>query len=894
VLLIPGFAAPGTQFTLSSPPDPKSDTKVVYQVLGSAAQPAPSPAVVPTSQTAQEGYLRVIGVSPNGLKVVLPPVIDPGQAYAIWVANPDPLNPSTFDWSLPVLINDARPMWLSPTWLYASADRPGIGRQLKVVGRNLDLGSGAEVCLSPQGTSFTDCASPLNVTPDSGAKRYAALVDSSQFPQQLAPGNYDVYVRSDHQHWVKLEGQALEIRQDPDQHEAIPVSDQAGSHCGGCQPNDGEDDTCCVVEALHAATDFVTAHPGADIDLVFGDTSDCEGSHCNGLGWEVHKNVAPDEAPYFSTLWGFQVPAHVHLRSEAAGYPARISTDLYQLMGLLGNNVVRDLDFHEIMAPPTDPVPWGRRMVSARGDDITITGNVFDNPYFGITFADVVVTPPTPQSNIVITGNEFWAYATDISGGLAFLADSIIADNAFVPGASVANDSIALGFTGSRRLDISRNKIDGRDQGHSGAYPGFRAAMFFPRTVAGHEDLLISENDITCVGTKAGQDGEAIAFDANGNCAPFQSSEPVTSYAVDPAQTSAQVEVSIQLDANGKGGFARENYSVSDVLWVHGGCGLTASSIGNLVGFWLQVDRGPGLGQSRKITAAQVTGDTVQLTISPPMDVPLVPGDSEIILTKINYQNLVIGNTVDNSGCPGTTAHNAGMIGWNGAADSVVEDNDLTESAGVFLDAEYADWFLAAENKCNLAVQWAHYFHDIRHNSLSASPGLGRIELFSQVQMAFSDMDCFASGGLGYPRGIPLSGDPNTMDPAYTTPTPQVLGFGVAVSHNTVTGSENGEPWVVEAIAVDAGGLSALSPTPAYVDTLFFGNAVSLPSMGPGISTYGLLNGGNWDAGNPGNNTYNRPSGSVICGNDIDPTNLTSRVDDLGTGTFYTDSACPF
>jgi hypothetical protein len=55
--------------------------------------------------------------------VHLPEVMTPGGTYALWVINPDG------EWSTPALINDARPLWITPDCAYQTASLANLPHQ---------------------------------------------------------------------------------------------------------------------------------------------------------------------------------------------------------------------------------------------------------------------------------------------------------------------------------------------------------------------------------------------------------------------------------------------------------------------------------------------------------------------------------------------------------------------------------------------------------------------------------------------------------------------------------------------------------------------------------------------------------------------------------------------
>ncbi len=104
LLLIPGYG-------LSA-----ADTVVYAAIFNTTQVPAP-PSSAPATSTATQGVADLASAvdAPYSLTVHLPAVMTAGQSYALWVQAPGN------QWSSPVLINDARPLWMTPD----SACHPG-------------------------------------------------------------------------------------------------------------------------------------------------------------------------------------------------------------------------------------------------------------------------------------------------------------------------------------------------------------------------------------------------------------------------------------------------------------------------------------------------------------------------------------------------------------------------------------------------------------------------------------------------------------------------------------------------------------------------------------------------------------------------------------------------
>jgi hypothetical protein len=61
--------------------------------------------------------------APYAVTIHLPEVMTPGGTYALWVINPDG------EWSTPALINDARPLWITPDCAYQTASLANLPHQ---------------------------------------------------------------------------------------------------------------------------------------------------------------------------------------------------------------------------------------------------------------------------------------------------------------------------------------------------------------------------------------------------------------------------------------------------------------------------------------------------------------------------------------------------------------------------------------------------------------------------------------------------------------------------------------------------------------------------------------------------------------------------------------------
>jgi hypothetical protein len=304
----------------------------------------------------------------------------------------------------------------------------------------------------------------------------------------------------------------------------------------------------------------------------------------------------------------------------------------------------------------------------------------------------------------------------------------------------------------------------------------------------------VAGNRFSCIGSRPGPnqdykfDGEAISTDAPGNLLGFRSGKWVTS------GTATTVTVT------------------SDAM-------LLSAQKDEYTGRWLQVDFGQGLGQSRKITGAQETPGYVTFTVSPPFDVAPAEG-SRIVVFQQTWQMYIVDNAVDNA-CshrlPAETydliRFNGGLIGvYNSISDSVIEANAQVDTGGIRLSADYN-----VDEVGNSSTQRAMYFVDVRGNTIERTFG-------STLATGQPHQKNAYGGGINLASQISVSLNGMLSD------TPDVMGFGVSVARNTIRhvalmqwGASN--VWAV-GLGTE-GALAGESPTPGYVDTLVFGNAIA-------------------------------------------------------------------
>lgn len=615
---------------------------VVYQHVTDTTQPLVPPASIPQITDGAAGIATVeYRDGADSLTVRLPSVMLPGQSYALWV-------PCGSSWGKGILINDARPLWISPAQAYESAQLGGLERELKVIGRNLQPQPGhvTRVRLthsSKLGVQFIQDA--LLDAPDSPIAHYVARI---ALPPMMQRGNYLIHVQRDGVSWELLQQQQLDVQPNPRPTKSYNVDDDAyAAVCGmPCAPDDNGDDTCCILEAVKKAEQHgggTVRFPPGVWDLSFSNTPGVDARYGIVLPPGVDlKGISPEQVTVRKNASWIDLPAFtVQRRNRVSGihFEDRLPTQ-------------KNYAFFQIGKHPAEP---GDNSV----EDVTFTRNVFDRPNGALGSTSVRVR------RLYVTHNEFGAYETAIG---TYGEDTVITHNIFRPGGSIdcpgGGGTIANSLHSARRVDLSDNFVDGLDRTYlDNAPPGWRAGFFWDMG-GSHEMMLTSRNKLTCTGDKAG-DGEALSYDANGNQTAFTNAKPVV------AATANAVTVST---ADGDP-LRKENYPRS---------------------FWVQVGNGPGIGQTRKVqkVAEDVAAQTVTFHIEPDWDV--VPtAASRITVTKQYWQVYTVDNRVDNSSPPCTPQNRngprtAGTVIYHGpTADSTMEANHQYDTGGLVVSTSY-------------------------------------------------------------------------------------------------------------------------------------------------------------------------------------------------------------
>lgn len=712
---------------------------VVYRRIFNTTAALVAPATVPGSSTPSLGVAPVVSATnvPDSLTVRLPGDLIPGAPYALWVKN------AANQWSAGVLINDARPQWLSPGFVYASAPLSSLPRRLKVIGRNLERAAAAtptRVRLVGPATYTLTAADDLN--PSTTIEHYVADVP---LPATMSIGNYSVQVSRDGGTSWELTPQVFGVVSNP---AALPSSSPSNF---GCLPNDDLDDTRCVLDAILAvgAGGWVDLGPGT-WDL-----------NPDAWLWSTMKSLFP---LVVSDEYGLTLPPGVGIRgagvgativNKAATWPA------YATLTAVGANTIRQITWKDLRTyGPKEwsgPLiqlgqrPWGIPLSVDAVSSVVIDNNVFARPFIAIGNEGL------PVRNLIITDNEFGgAYFVALNlGGNQYVHDrkfrvddTIIRDNRFSPGdyldTCAGQGTMASSIGAGARLEISNNQVDGFDTSYLDdlAHPGWRAGFFFQQQ-GNFERVLVASNQLTCTGDKAG-DGESIVFDSNLNTIGFK--DPPTPVAVGADSVTVP----------------------GPLLSTHSGNGQPLPA-GYFDQHWLQVANGPGLGQTRKILSITPSGSNLVFRVSPAWDVRPVPGASRVTVSRQHWQVNTVDNLVDQRGCTKNNQNGlktAGVMSYYGmTSDSSFEGNRLYESAGFVMPSVFAR-YLDVPNYF-LLMQSFSYFNEVRNNSI--------------IDEVDYDSGCSLSG-----IQVWFGGTTGTTQPPDTLPSPVVTGYGLSIAHNQI------------------------------------------------------------------------------------------------------------
>ena len=689
------------------------------------------PDAIPDHATAVSGIAPTVATSGANVGIIirLPLEMTKGRAYRLWVVT------DHGEWSQPASINDPRPLWFSPSYAWSHGGISGLGRTLRIVGRNLSTDYARAQQIRLRGPA----AYTFPVTSDRDDDRnLPGYVAAGTVPEALVPGSYSVEIRRSDSGWIEVPGQKLEVRADLP---AMPTFRLDSPAFGACHAGDRRDDSPCLAKALQAA-----ASAGGGSILIPPGT------------WLISGAAGSD-------VNGFVLPPGVNLVGTA-GHSTLARTDPLvadhstALLTLMGRNSVSGLHFTD-EAPFTSlqdvrPVirlgPGEHPQPRAGSAALTIVDVVISDNDFDRVGRAVSDSAAWPLNRLIVTHNRFAAFTEGLhlAGGERpdtnfQLADSVVRDNRFVPG-SFVDKAIRQGTIGSeigaaQRLDFSANVADGADT--SGLLQpddqrGFRAAFFWNMN-SNLEQLLVSRNRISCSGDKVG-DGEALAFDNSGSHAGFAGAPAVSEAGTD----WVRVRGSRLIDSKGFE-LPRSSY---------------------YLGQWVQVVAGPGLGQVRRITAYREDpgGGVITLRVAPDWDVMPAPAAGRIQVTREMWQAAIVDNDIE-SGEPVcrksnlTTASSGQITLWLPSADSAVTGNRQHDASGImFLQTYLANTPSCPNCENALSLQTSL---EIRDNRIE-----GEYDWAS---------DCSQSGIMGFYSASPT---PESL--------PSVAGFGTSISHNLI------------------------------------------------------------------------------------------------------------
>jgi hypothetical protein len=701
------------------------DDTIVYRAFA-PGKIAAHPADLPGKSTAEFGLADIVNAqsAPLQLTVRLPKTMVSERSYQLWVRTPRNA------WSNAVAINDPRPLWISPAVVYASQTEGSLSRYIKVVGRNLQPRGSRAVAIRLIGARRYLLNEMLEAATDPGVQRYSATL---RLPRQMAAGQYRVALSVDGESWIDVPGDPLLVIDDPGQPREFAISTGA---FGGCQPNDGADDTACISAAVAAAV----AAGGGSVVLGAG-TWNIEagkivlpaGVQLRGLGPDVTRLVRHDGSEAASaaiTLLGDNTVSGIRFASERL-YSVQ---DQGHPMLQLGARYSTEIN------PGSSP---------AVVRDVIICNNIFDKSYIAINDGGASI------ERLIVDHNRFGDFhsALELGGNRRNvrsrfrIKDSIISHNAFVPGSSLDREhgqgAVASEIGASTRLDFSDNTADGADREFLNSpqdAPGWRAAFFFHMNDS-HEMLLISGNSAACTGDKAG-DGEAIALDNNANTFGLSQASPVLAATADSVRIAGPLK-------------STQNERQVDVGSYY-------------VGHWLHIAQGPGIGQTRRIVSyrsgSAASGSAITFIVSPAWDVAPRAGLSYATVGREFWQAYVVGNVIDQRKPLCTKANitrpKGGAISiWAQTSDSVVEGNRQFDTDGILFQQAYG----ADENDCKECVANTDLqsFLEIRSNLID-----GEYDW---------DSACSISGIMGSYAAAPTT---------HSMPPP--LSIGVSISHNDI------------------------------------------------------------------------------------------------------------
>lgn len=727
---------------------------------------------------------------------------------ALWVKN----GGGEQSWAGPVLLNDLRPLWLSPSHQLTTGTLNGLPRTVTVVGRNLHLVSDVKIENGSNSYEFSIGSPPSCASANYGesALDSEAVSIDIPLPDPMATGVYDVFVKRTCGTWVQVADNSLTIDAP-----TTPTTYAVASY--GCEADDSGDDTQCVLDAI------------ADAKVSGGEVFFGAGEW---LLDERYADLCNPSCPDMTAEDGILVPEDVDLIGNGRT-STKITigkTELWDsevVFTLLGSNRVEGIHFHDktvekaieaefnITWPPTDtlnlPIRVGQppyvegehfhigfkpRAVLRLGrrpqdvsqelpvDDVAIVDNEFESPVIAILDGGFAM------SRVIIAGNKIQAFRDgirftsvaeaelDADDALFGFADSVIYDNEFhdsaysgtIEGGQVEPDKgvIAFQIGASERVQVTHNTVDGcadtPGQGCSAA-EGFRAGFFWSMH-GNHEMLLVEDNDFIQIGRKSG-DGEAAAIDINKTRYLFEEAATVFS--------ATESEITVALSANP----VLDEQAIEDMVYRD---------------HWIQIGDGTGVGQTRKIssyTFEKKSGAISKVTFTVSPDFETAPDTSSIITVHRQTwhayfsDNSVDATPNDSTDCdPGiiSPTTKAGQIRtgllhfYSATSDSLMLNNSMTCTEGIWLATAYNPYDPQGELSQRMIYNTAIIDNWIERDSKEA---------FDWDHTFYTDAeDCTNTGNPPKPRYAEISGGIRiSANSAHDSPT---LLYGVSVNGNSI------------------------------------------------------------------------------------------------------------
>ncbi|MHB9023914.1 MAG: glycosyl hydrolase family 28-related protein [Armatimonadota bacterium] len=631
--------------------------QVAYAKLTDPSRPpAQPPAAALTETTEAHGAFRIVSAkgAPDSLVALAPPCLKSGQPYALWAGKPG------VAWSPPVVVNHAQPAWISPSFTY-------VGNEVTVVGRNLQPFPDTEKTLvrliGPETYTLT---AKNDGKPETALELYAARVI---LPADARQGTYTVELCRDGTNWAPVEGRTLTIYPPP------PVLKRVDATQFGAKPNDDQEDT----EAIHQAIAAAQQTGGAEVYLPAGNylvapLKLARGVGLGGAGMKdtrltlvypdvfVHKGWGAANTRAVVTAYGYQIIHDLELYDPLGLTRVESSntTSLGISLGEMGN-CKYPADYVTITRCRFSGVVNGLRLVWALPvRHLTVMDNVFQPQQIGILIGGLVES--LIRKNVFLPGNAWWTYPSELAGAY--------------------------------EVEFSDNIAEGTVNG------GWRNGFFW--NLGGSvENNLVCGNRTSHDGDKGSGNGEAIAYDANGDRLHY----------LGPCYIATNDLVTIPAAWDKPNQYAN--------------------------GAWVRIVDGKGLGQSRKIVAHSA-GPLNLVQLNAPWDV-LPDATSTLAVTNLYYQVYTLDNLIDErrNKNPKPEAKAGVITPYGSSSECVVEGNIQYNSEGIMLFTCHNDSAFTAQ-----------YFTEVRRNTMVGKTNGGKP--YGGIFMWYGAVDKKPSHILGY------------------------------------------------------------------------------------------------------------------------------------------------